>query len=349
MHLPRNFGQLPTGETVQAWTLGNTAGASLQVVTFGGIVTHLRVPDRRGQLADVVLGFDTLAPYLAGHPYFGAIVGRVAGRITGGKFSLRGQSFQLALNDLPNHLHGGTVGFDKKLWTAAPQTREDGADAVQLTLQSPAEDEGYPGELRASVTFALTDRNEFIYETEVTSDRPTPASLTHHSYFNLAGEGADSVADHEVQIFADTFAPTDAAMTLLGRRSSVDGFSCDFRHPRRLGDALPDLLGSHGDLYFLGSSPQRANAPVPAARIKEPGSGRILEVRTTEDCLQFYTGISLDGSLRGKSGNSYGPHQGLCLECEGYPDAVNTPALGNILVQPGQPRRHTTVYAFSVE
>ncbi len=349
MKNPRTFGQLPGGETVEAWTLGNATGASLQVITFGAIVSHLRVPDRRGELADVVLGFDSLTPYLARHPYFGATVGRVAGRITAGRFRLGDRSFQLALNDPPNHLHGGNAGFDKKLWHAEPANRADGADAVRLTLQSADGDEGYPGPLEASVTFTLTDDGEFIYETEVSAPRPTPANLTHHSYFNLAGEGTGPVTDHEFQIFSGAYAPTDAAMTLLGRREGVEGLGCDFRQPRRLGEALPGILNSHGDLYFTGPRPGAHALPVPVARVKEPSYGRVLEVHSTEDCLQLYSGVSLDGSLRGKSGTPYGPHQGFCLECEGYPDGVNTPALGDIVLRPDQPRRHTTVYAFSAE
>lgn len=344
---PHPFGHLPSGETVHAWMLSNAAGASLQVITYGGIVTHLRMPDRKGELADVVLGFDSLAPYLAGHPYFGATAGRVAGRITGGRFTLEGKAYQLAINNPPNHLHGGAIGFDKRLWRAERVVRPDGAASVRLLCASPDGDEGYPGRVNAAVTYTLTDQNEFIFETEVSSDRPTPASLTHHSYFNLAGEQGGAVTDHEVQIFASSYAPTDDSMTLLGKRTWVDGLGCDFRKGRRLGDALPDLLGAHGDLYFVDRPREDVGTLVPAARVVEPRSGRVLTVRTTEDCVQLYTGVSLDGSLRGKSGTPYGPHHGFCLECEGYPDGVNVPALGDIIVHPGQPRRHTTVYAFS--
>jgi len=217
----RVFGTLPDGRIVRSWLLQNAAGSSLEVIEYGGIVTRLYVPDREGKLADVVLGFDTLEPYLAGHPYFGVIAGRVAGRISGACFLLEGRTYELACNDPPNHLHGGTAGFDKKLWSAAPVSRPDGAASVRLTLESADGDEGYPGNLTAHVTFTLTARNEFIFETEVSTDRTTPASLTHHSYFNLAGESAGSATDHELQIFADTFAPTDAAMTLLGRRVRI--------------------------------------------------------------------------------------------------------------------------------
>lgn len=346
---PRTFGQLPTGQAVHAWTLANTRGASLQVITYGGIVTHLRVPDRTGRIDDVVLGFDTLEGYLAGHPYFGCTAGRVAGRITGGKFTLEGRAYALAVNNPPNHLHGGLDGFDKRLWSAEPVTRPDGAPSVRLTLESADGDQGYPGNVSAAVTYTLTERNEFIFETEVTSDRPTPASLTHHSYFNLAGEAAGPVTGHEMRLEASHYAPTDSAMTLLGRRVAVAGTGADFRQARYLGDTLPHILAAHGDLYFVDRRPEiagDATVLAPAARVVEPTRGRVLEVFTTEDCIQFYSGVGLDGSLRGKTGAPYHSHAGFCLECEGYPDGVNVPALGDILVRPGQPRRHTTVYAF---
>ncbi len=348
MSCSRIFGTLPDGRVVKSWLLQNADGCSLEVIEYGGIVTHLHVPDQEGKLADVVLGFDTLEPYLAGHPYFGVIAGRVAGRISGARFVLEGRTYELARNDPPNHLHGGTVGFDKKLWLAEPVSRPDGADSVRLTLESAEGDEGYPGNLTAHVTFTLTARNEFIFETEVSTDLTTPVSLTHHSYFNLAGEHAGPAIDHELQIFADTFAPTDAAMTLLGRRVSVEEGG-DFRQSKRIGDVLPHVLGAHGDLYFVNRPQGDLSSLVPAARVREPRSGRIMEVFTSEDCVQFYSGVALDGSLVGKSGVRYGRHHGFCLECEGYPDGINTPLLGDILIHPGEPQRHTTIYAFSCE
>lgn len=344
----RTFGILPDGRIVRSWTLTNAVGASLELIEYGGIVTHLRMPDLAGNIADLVLGFDTLAPYLAAHPYFGVIAGRVAGRITGGRFTLDGETHELVRNDPPNHLHGGATGFDKKLWSATPIVRVDGADSVRLTLESPDGEEGYPGHVAAAVTFTLTARNEFVFETELSSDRPTPASLTHHSYFNLAGENSGPATDHELQIFADTFAPTDAKMTLLGRRASVVEGG-DFRTARRIGDVLPRILAAHGDLYFVNRPAGDTNALLPAARVRAPSNGRVMEVRTTEDCIQFYSGVGLDGSLTGKSGTPYAKHHGFCLECEGYPDGANVPALGDIIVRPGKPRRHTTVYAFSVD
>jgi aldose 1-epimerase len=253
------------------------------------------------------------------------------------------------LNDAPNHLHGGVVGFDKHVWEAEPVRRDDGAESVRLWRVSPDGEEGYPGQVRATVTFTLTDRNEFIFETEVLTDRATPVSLTHHSYFNLAGEAAGPVVDHVFQVRAQSYAPTDGAMTLLGRREPTEGAGCDLRNPRRLGDALPGIFRGHGDLYFLDRPPGRPADLVVAARVAEPASGRTLEVRTTEDCIQLYSGASLDGSLRGKSGTPYGRHHGFCLECEGYPDGANVPALGSILVPPGAARKQVTIYAFSFD
>ncbi len=348
MPTPRKFGELPDGRIVRSWLLRNAAGASLEAIEYGGTVTHLRMPDRRGKLADLVLGFDTLAPYLAAHPYLGVIAGRVAGRITGGRFTLDGKTHELARNDPPNNLHGGPEGFDRKLWNAQPAIRPDGADSIRLTLESPDGDQGFPGKVTASVTFTLTARNEFIFETEVSTDFATPASLTHHSYFNLGGENAGPITDHELQIFANTFAPTDAKMTLLGRRAPV-AEGGDFRAARRMGDVLPGILAAHGDLYFVNRPANDDTTLLPAARVRDPASGRVMEVRTTEDCIQFYSGVGLDGSLVGKSRTPYAKHHGFCLECEGYPDGANLPELGDIIVLPGKPRRHTTVYAFSTD
>lgn len=343
----RSFGHLSDGREVHACTLVNPHGLLLEVITYGGIVTRLLAPDRDGRVADVVLGFNRLEDYLVGHPYFGAIAGRVAGRITNGRFTLDGRTYELAQNQPPNHLHGGRIGFDKRLWTIDAPPVQRGLTSVRLSLRSPDGEEGYPGTVNASVTYTLTDQNEFCFETEVTTDRATPVSLTHHGYFNLSGEGSGSVLDHHVQIHADDFAPADDAMTLLGRRESVDDAGNDFRQPRRLGDALPRIFRNHGDLYFVRHANPTTREPVPAARVVDPRSGRALDVRTTEDCLQFYSGVSLDGSLRGKSGVAYGPHAGFCLEAESYPDPVNVPTLGNLILRPGETRRHTTVYSFS--
>ena len=351
--LRRQFGRLPTGELVgelvEAFTLTNSCGASAEILTYGGVIAALRVPDRDGRIEDVVLGFDTLYRYIAGNAFFGAITGRVAGRITGACFTLEDRTYKLACNHPPNHLHGGRVGFDKRLWAAHPCDRADGAASLRLTYHSPDGEEGYPGAVDVAVTYTLTATNELIIDTEAISDRATPFSLTNHSYFNLAGEAAGTIADHTLQIYADAFASTDENMTLLGRRVPVAGRPNDFNQGRRIGDALPHLFQHHGDLYLVRRSTDLgddARTLVLVARVSEPRSGRVLTVSTTEPCLQFYTGVALDSSLVGKSGRPYGPYAGLCLECEGYPDAVNTPGFGDIVIRPGRPQRTRTVYAF---
>jgi aldose 1-epimerase len=344
----RPFGVLPTGEAVTAYTLRGTAGLVLECLDYGGIVTRLLAPDRAGRLADVVLGLDTLEAYLAGHPYFGAITGRVAGRITGARFTLDGHTHSLAPNDPPNHLHGGLVGFDKQLWQATPLSRPNGAPSLRLSRTSPAGEEGYPGTVRVSVTYTVTADNSFLIETEAETDAPTPLSLTHHSYFNLAGHDSGTVHAHTLQVHADAFAPTNDAFALRGRREPVTAAN-DFRSPRRLGDAIPGLHQNHGDLYFLDST-SAASLPAPlrpAATFADPASGRILTVTTTEACLQLYTAASLSGALVGKGGHRYPRHAALCLECESYPDGVNTPALGDIVLRPGRVLRHATAYRFT--
>jgi aldose 1-epimerase len=344
----RTFGYLPGGVPIQAWTLSGAGGLVAEIIPYGATVTRLLAPDRDGRLADVVLGFDNLQAYRANRGYLGAMAGRVAGRITGGRFCLDGRVYQLACNDGPNHLHGGLEGFDKKVWTAAATSGAAGAPSLRLTYHSSDEEEGYPGAVDVTVTYTVTDRNVLLAETEAMADRATPLNLTHHSYFNLAGEAAGPVADHELQIHAGRFVATDEHMTLLGRMEAVDGRANDFRQPRRLGEAMPGLFQNHGDLYRIREQTDgHSHAElIPAARLMHRKSGRVLEVSTTAPYLQLYTGASLDGSLMGKSGVVYQRHAGVCLECEGYPDGVNTPALGDIILRPGQPRRETTAYAF---
>jgi len=338
----RTFGQLPTGEIVTAHTLRGSSGLVLECLNYGGIVTRLFAPDREGQLADVVLGCATLADYLSPQPYFGAIAGRVAGRITGARFTLDGCEHRLAPNDTPNHLHGGTRGFDKYLWHAEPVARADGAPSLRLSRLSPDGEEGYPGNVTVAVTYTITADNTFLIETAAHTDRATPFSLTHHSYFNLAGEGRGSAENHTLAIAAASYAPADDSMGLSGRRESVT-LDNDLRYARRLGDIIPRLHKRHGDLYFLSDSTTLHSAAV----LADPFSGRILTVNTDETCLQLYCGTSFNRTRIGKSGQPYVRHAGVCLECEGYPDGVNTPALGDIVLRPGAPLRRTTAYAFT--
>ncbi len=339
----KHFGNLPSGESVELYTLQGGAGASLDIITYGGIVSSLRVPDRKGIPADVVLGFDDLASYLAPHPFFGAIAGRVAGRIPAARFTVEGKTYGLAQNDGPNHLHGGLRGLDKRIWKAEPLERSDGADSLRLTYLSPDGEEGYPGTVRFSIVYTFRSDNVFVIESEATSDRLTPISLTNHSYFNLAGEGSGEIFDHELTVHADRAFLVDDLLTPLGRTAPVAGTAADFSRPRRLGDAIPDLFARHGDCYPLpgGDTLHRA------AHLADPGSGRTLTVSTNEYCLQVYTAAYLDLRNPGKNGHTYPPYAGLCLECEGYPAGVDFPEFGSILVKPGIPQRRVTQYAFS--
>ena len=341
----RQFGKLADGRAVDAWTLTGRGGLQVEAMTLGGIVMRLLVPGRDGKLADVVLGFNDLESYLAGHPYFGAITGRVAGRIANAEFTLDGRTYQLARNDPPNHLHGGLVGFDKRLWKATPVERADGAPSLRLQYFSPDGEEGFPGNVNVAVTYTVTDENEFVIESEATSDRTTPLCLTHHSYFNLAGEGAGSIDDHRLTIYADRFVPVDESYTTMGRVELTDGNDNDFRTARRLGDVIPLLFKEHGALYALPD--HDAAEMVVAARLEEPKSGRTLTVATTERYLQLYTSSLLGGTRAGKSGKVYSRFEGVCLECQGYPDVSNTALRKEILIHPGETQRHRTAYAFS--
>ena len=336
------FGQLPDGRAVEVYEMSRPGGLSARVLTYGGIIQSLHLPGRDGSLADVVLGGADLDFYLRRHPYFGCIVGRVAGRISRGMFRIGHRDYRLAVNNPPNHLHGGESGLDRRLW----QAESWGDDTLVLRYRSPDAEEGYPGNVDFSVTYRLTQAGELVIESEARTEATTPVSLTNHSYFNLAGEGSGSTEDHRVEIFADEYVPSDGDLTLSGIRAPVRAGGNDLRSPVRVGDLASRLHLGHGDNYLLG--PSLGGRPTLAARLVDPHSGRKLEVRTDEHCLQFYTGAFLDGTFIGKSGAPYARHAGLCLECQGYPDGVAHPELGDILVHPGQPRRRTTVYAFGV-
>jgi aldose 1-epimerase len=343
------FGIHPRGGPVEKWTLVGSGGLQLEVIPYGAAITRLLVPDRMGRMADVVLGLNDLDSYLQNRACFGAVAGRVAGRITGARFRLDGKTYELARNDGKNHLHGGLKGFDKRMWTAAPVEDAAGRPSLRLTYHSPDGEEGYPGSVDVAVTYTVADDNAVWMETEASTDRATPFNMTQHTYFNLAGEDAGSIDDHELQIHADEIVLTGEDLTLLGRIESVDGRDSDFRQARSLEAVIPRLFLNHGDLYAVRHTEPRdaKRRPVPVARVVHRKSGRVLEVSTTESYLQFYTGVGLDGSETGKSGGAYGRHAGLCLECEGYPDGANAPDLDDIILRPGRPRREATVWAFS--
>jgi aldose 1-epimerase len=342
----RPFGNLPDGRQADLFTLSNGLGLACDITNYGGIVTAIRVTRPDQSEVDVVLGFNNLEGYLGPHPYFGTLVGRVAGRISDAKFQLDGREFQLAANDAPNHLHGGPSGFDKQLWQAEPSSSADEA-VLRLSYLSPDGDEGYPGNVRVTVTYAVTQKNELVIRYEAETDQATPLSLTNHSYFNLAGEGSGEIFDHELQIFSDEIAATDASMKLLGHRLPVTPEVNDFNHPRRVGDAIPVLLNNHGDNHFIRRSTKGELART--AVLRHPASGLTMTTLTTQETVQIYSAAILDGTLVGKSGIPYIKHAGLCLECQGCPGAVHTPALGDIILRPGDHYEDTTIYAFSFE
>jgi aldose 1-epimerase len=336
-----SFGKLPDGTPVQLFTLTNAAGLVAKVADYGTIITELHVPDRSGRNGDIVLGFDALEKYVKGHPYFGCTVGRVANRIAKGRFTLDGKTYTLAVNNGPNHLHGGLKGFDKVVWKAQPQ---QGA-AVQFTYTSADGEEGYPGKLEVTVQIALTDKNELTIDYTAVCDKPTPVNLTNHSYFNLATEG--DVLSHELVIAADQFTPKDDTSVPSGEIKSVRGTPMDFTQPHAVGSRFDQLKGEPVgyDHNFVLNGGGKSLAL--AARVFEPKSGRVMQVFTTQPGIQLYTSNYLDGSLTGKRGQVYRKCSGLCLETQHFPDSVNHPQFPSVILRPGETYRQTTVHKFT--
>jgi aldose 1-epimerase len=341
------FGTTSQGTPVERYTLRSPGGAVVRLITYGASVTELRVPDRRGRADDIVLGFDELAPYEdpAKNPFFGATIGRVAFRITEGKFTLDGQTHQLTLNIPPHHLHGGTRGLSRVVWKAEPLHAAD--PAVRFSCASPDGDQGYPGTLQVAVVYTLTAANELKIEYTATTDRPTPVNLTHHGYFNLAGAGSGSVLGHVLQLAAEKYTPLDDKRIPTGEVASVEGTPLDFRRPTPIGarlNASPEVANGYDLSYPL----DRADGSLrQAATLSEPTSGRVMEVWTTQPAIVLYTGNYLDGTVRGKHGAVYGKHAGVCLETAHLPDSVNRPKFPSVILRPGQTYRHTCVYRFS--
>jgi aldose 1-epimerase len=299
------------------------------------------VPDRAGKTGDIVLGFDHLEQYLKGHPYFGCTVGRVANRIAKGRFILEGKTYNLAVNNGPNHLHGGLVGFDKVVWHAEPQS---GA-SVKFTYTSADGEESYPGQVAVTVVVTLTDANELSIDYSAVTDKPTPVNLTNHSYFNLAGEG--DVLNHEMMIAADHFTPKDEASIPTGEIKPVKGTPMDFTKPHPIGlrfSQIEEKPVGYDHNYVLNSGGKSLGL---AARVFEPRTGRVMEVRTSEPGVQLYTANYLDGSLTGKRGLVYRQHCAFCLETQHFPDSVNHPQFPSTILRPGQTYRQTTVHKFT--
>jgi aldose 1-epimerase len=343
------FAALPDGRPVAVYTLANAHGLEVRVITYGATLVSLETPDRNGRLDDLVLGYHDLAGYLRDTSYFGGTIGRYANRIAGGRFDLDGRTYRLATNDGPNHLHGGLRGFHTALWDAEPFAAPDRV-GLRLRHLSPDGDEGYPGNLAVVVEYALTAADELVIDYTATTDRATPVSLTHHSYFNLAGAGGGDVLAHRLAIDADHFTPVDGRRIPDGSLAPVAGTPLDFRSLTPIGARIDDdheqLRGAHGyDHNFVLRSGGAGLAH--AARVEDPRSGRSLDIWTTEPGLQFYSGNYLHGEV-GKGGRAYGRRHGLCLEPQRFPDSPNRPQFPSCILRPGGEYRSRTVFAFGV-
>jgi len=338
-----SFGSV-AGQPVELFTFRNANGIELKATNYGGIITSIVAPDRDGKPGDIVLGFDTLDGYLKDSPYFGALVGRYGNRIAKGRFTLDGKTYTLAVNNGPNHLHGGIKGFDKVIWTAEPLTGKNG---VAFSRRSPDGEEGYPGNLDVRVTYELTDRNELVITYHATTDKATPVNLTNHSYFNLAGGG--DVLGHQLMIAADRYTPVDSTLIPTGVLAPVQGTPFDFRQSTAIGARIeqPNEQLKNGGGYDHNWVLNRSGAGRQlAARVVEPKSGRTLEVSTTEPGLQFYSGNFLDGTITGKGGNVYQRRNGLCLETQHFPDSPNQPGFPSTILRPGASYDSQTVFTF---
>ena len=340
------FGKTNDGERVEIFTLTNGHGLKAKVTTWGAGLVEMDVPDRRGVLADVTLGFDRLDGYLTRHPHFGVIAGRYANRIAHGKFTLDGVAYTLAKNSDPNHLHGGTRGFDQRLWRGEMLRAEN---AVRFSYTSPDGEEGYPGTLDVAVTYTLTAADELRIDYEAVTDRPTVVNLTNHAYWNLAGEGNGDILGHELRLHASRFVPVDEASIPIGHIAEVAGGPMDFTKPKTIGRDYAQMTGQPGgyDHNFVLDSPV-PGAMTTAADLYEPASGRAMTVLTTEPGIQLYTGNYLNGAVTGKGGKVYDKNFGLCLETQHYPDSPNQPDFPSTILRPGQIFRSSTCHRFFV-
>jgi len=351
----RAFGQTTEGHSVEQYVLETSSGLSVSVMTYGAIITSCRVPDRTGKVQEITLGYDTLEPYLAGHPFFGATVGRFANRIAGATFQLDRKTYTLSANENGNTLHGGKRGFDKHLWSA--QLTGDGESAqVVFGRTSPDGEEGFPGTLQVTVTLGLNEAGELSLLYEAESTKPTPVNLTNHTYWNLAGDAAPTILDHEIALFADHFLPVDAASIPTGEIAPVRGTAFDFLSPHRIGERKDEAGGGYDHCYVLSGPEAAARGPVPgpelamrlAARLTHHESGRKMEVLSSMPAIQFYTGNKLKGK-KARNGSALPIHAALCLETQYYPNAVNEPEFPSSILRPGERYTHRTVYRFTAE
>jgi aldose 1-epimerase len=341
------FGRTHDGTAVDLYTLTNTSGLCARIATYGATLVSLEVPDRAGGLADVVLGFDALEPYLGDHPYFGCVIGRFANRIRGGTFSLDGTTYVLPRNDGAHHLHGGPGGFHRGVWTAAAERKND---AAELTLhhRSASGEQGYPGSLDVEVRYALTESNELRLDYRARTDAPTIVNLTNHAYFNLAGRG--TVLEHTLRVRAARFLPVDSTLIPLGELRPVAGTPFDFTAAHPIGSRIAEddeqirIARGYDHTWVLDRAEGECAL---AADLSDPLTGRAMSVWTTQPGVQIYTGNFLDGTLQGKGGTAYPKHAGVCIETQHFPDSPNQPAFPSTVLQPNTEYRHATVYRFA--
>lgn len=336
-----SFGRA-NNQSVELFTITNAHGLVMKVTNYGGIITELYTPDRSGRLANIVLGFDSLPPYLQPHPYFGATIGRFANRIAGGEFVLNGKTYKLPRNDGPNTLHGGPHGFDKVVWRATVL-----ADGVRLDYTSPDGDQGFPGTLEASVIYRLTDDNHLLAEYSATSDQPTPVNSTNHSYFNLRGAGQGDVLGHVLYLAADAYTPVDATLIPTGEVRPVAGTPFDFRQALPIGARIAQLKQGHPQGGYDHNFVVRGELAdlKRVALVSEPTTGRAMEVHSTQPGVQLYTGNFLDGSLRGHGG-VYVQHGALCLETQHFPDSVHQPDFPSTILLPSETYHQRATFKF---
>lgn len=342
-----SFGQTPDGQAVDLVTMTNPDGIEMRVITFGGIIVSMKTPDRDGKLGDIVLGFDKLDGYTKEHPYFGAIIGRYGNRIGAGKFTLDGVEYELAVNNGPNHLHGGIKGFDKVVWKI-DQTKAEGDEAIlKLSYLSKDGEEGYPGNLKCVVTYTLTADNQLKMHYEATTDKATVLNLTNHSYWNLAGQGTGDILGHELMLNADRFTPVDEGLIPTGELRSVEGTPMDFTEPKTIGSRIKQVdIGGYDHNFVLNG---KTGVMKLCAKVYEPKSGRTMEIHTTEPGVQFYTGNFLDGTLTGKGGKIYQKHYAFCLETQHFPDSPNKPDFPSVVLRPGEKYDIATVHKFAAK
>ena len=345
------YGKLPDGQTADLFTLRNAAGMTAQITNYGGIIVSLTAPDKNGKFEDVTLGQDSLSSYVKNNPYFGALIGRYGNRIAKGKFTLDGKTYNLFINNFGNHLHGGKVGFDKVLWTATPVDGDE--PALKLKYTSKDGEEGYPGNLSVEVTYTLQKDNALKIDYQATTDKPTVVNLTNHTYFNLTGGAKRDILDHVVSLNADKLIPVDKTLIPTGKLQDVANTPFDFTNPTVVGKRINDSTNiqiKYGGGYDHGwvlNGP--ADSLKLAATVYEPTSGRVMEVRTTQPAIQFYTGNFLDGTVTGREGFPYKKRYAICLETEHYPDSPNHPTFPTTTLRPGETYKTTTIYQFSTK